>query len=508
MAASDSTPSPGLFEVPFGLGVFNTKIGFSNAAERERWLHDQPIEAGMVLAARAALRIIPSLSLASGATGSRMTRRRMILRIFRAVDSARAVSAYPGQRDILRDAARAAVSGLGDLRALPQERTAAYALAALLASDADARARASTAVGYALDAAGEKGKAAFGITLNAIEADASLLSQRFSPVTIATSQLWPNRVPEWAQENWDDLKNQLLSENEGWEVWSQWYEARLSGALSSNPIEVALTTVPDEIWDQEPRAVNRYIRELLEEASDATDGRDSFPEVQTAGFQGVQGVGQAGTIGAFSEDFDREAFASDVSESPFLGGISIGQFDITATAEVIPNPAIEVVVSRIRSDPRAFEDAARFAARTIERELNVLATKIPNEPGALDGYEKVRAVLEGLQTGFEALASSVHEAAEVTDTIEQTSLLRKTVGAARSMSEGFVDWLNENGNKAGRVIAELGLAGIISGTLSYYVGVPPLISFPVTLAAMEGKSIWEAIVLFAPGSKKGPDKVN
>ena len=51
------------------------------------------------------------------------------------------------------------------------------------------------------------------------------------------------------------------------------------------------------------------------------------------------------------------------------------------------------------------------------------------------------------------------------------------------------------------MIAELGLAGIIAGTLSYFVGVPPMISFPVTVAAISGKGIWEAIVLFAPGRK-------
>jgi len=115
----------------------------------------------------------------------------------------------------------------------------------------------------------------------------------------------------------------------------------------------------------------------------------------------------------------------------------------------------------------------------------------------------VRSVLEELQTGFEALATSVQEAGRAPDVVEQITVLRKAVLGARAMSEGFVEWLNDNGNKAGRVIAELGLAGVISGTLSYYVGVPPMISFPVTVAALEGKSIWDAVVLFAPKAKRG-----
>ncbi|WP_338830752.1 hypothetical protein [Bradyrhizobium sp. 27S5] len=149
-----------------------------------------------------------------------------------------------------------------------------------------------------------------------------------------------------------------------------------------------------------------------------------------------------------------------------------------------------------------FEEAARFAARSIERELETLAAKIPNEPGALEGYHEVRAALQRLQSGFEGLASSVGEAREVADTSEQTALLRKVVRTARAMCEGFVDWFVEHGNRSGRVIAELGLAGVISGTLSYYTGVPPMMTFPVTIAAMSGQSIWEAIKAFAPNKEK------
>jgi hypothetical protein len=483
-ADGDTTPAPGMFEVPFGVGAFNSESDFGNADERERWLRNQPIEVGMVLAARAALRVIPALSLASRPTGSLTARRMTVIRVFRAVASAWAVSAFPSQRDVLREAARQAVAGLGNLRAPSPERAAAYALAAILAPDADIPARAATAVGYALDAAGEKGKAAFEITLTAIMEDAHLLSQRFSAVTIAHSQLWPGQVPDWAQAHWEDLKLKLLAENNGWEVWSQWYEDRLSGALSREQIEVARTTIPDQVWQQQPSILNRHIQELIEESeifahafdADVPAGRDSPPEV------------------------------SEALEQSSGRATSIGRITIAATAEVIPDPAIEAVVSRIRNDPQVFEDVARFAARSIERELDALAAKIPNEPGALEGYETVRTALEGLQRGFEALASSVHESVEVTNPVEKTTLLRKAARAALSMSEGFVDWLNENGNKAGRVVAELGLAGIISGTLSYFVGVPPLISFPVTLAAMEGKSIWEAIVLFAPGERKGTHK--
>jgi hypothetical protein len=192
----------------------------------------------------------------------------------------------------------------------------------------------------------------------------------------------------------------------------------------------------------------------------------------------------------------------DENGNEILGdGGRLADLTTLATAEVVPQVDIEAVVSRIANSPQLYESLARYAAQSIKHELQSLDAKIPNEPEALEGYKIVRAVLERQQTGFEALAHSVHEAATLTDPTEKTALLTDAVQAAQSMCRGFVEWLKENGNKAGRVIAELGLAGIIAGTLSYFIGVPPMISFPVTVATLSGKSVWEAIVLFAPGRK-------
>ncbi|MGJ4944943.1 hypothetical protein ACQR1W_30570 [Bradyrhizobium sp. HKCCYLS1011] len=311
-----------------------------------------------------------------------------------------------------------------------------------------------------------------------------MLDQRFSPITLATSKLWPGEMPDWIQELWGELRHRLLTENEGWEVWTRWYDARLSGEFSQGQVELRWAALSDDAWEHELGTVNKALQALAEprgetsveldiSASEPTDTQANQP----GRLQGVQAVGLAGTI--------------------------VARVGMTATAEVIPNPAVEAVVSRIKSDPQHFEAIARFAAQSIGRELKNLATKIPNEPAALAGYEVVRAVLQGLQTGFEDLANTVHESTEVADPAEQADLLRKAVQAAHSMTEGFVGWLHDNGNKAGRVIAELGLAGIISGTLSYFVGIPPLVSFSVTVAALHGKSVWEAIALFAPEGKEG-----
>jgi hypothetical protein len=115
-------------EVPFSVGG---DIDFSVGGRLE-WLRKQPLDVVTVIAVRAALRVIPAFSLASDPTGTRLTRRRMALRVFRAVAAVWTVSAFPAQHDLLREAAKDAVTGLGNLQLPPSERAAAYALAALL----------------------------------------------------------------------------------------------------------------------------------------------------------------------------------------------------------------------------------------------------------------------------------------------------------------------------------------------------------------------------------------
>jgi hypothetical protein len=476
--------APSLFEVPYSVGAsaMNSDASIESAEERKEWLQGQGADVALVVATRAALRALPAFSLASGPTGSRATRRRTLLRVFRALATTWSASAFLATREVQRGVARKTALGLADLQLSATERSAAYALAALAAESNVTAERAATAVEYALDAAGAAGKTAFDLMLEAIRTDAALLDQGFSPEALAGLKLW-RETPDWARELWDELKGNLWAENEGWEVWTHWYDARLSGELSPRQIELRWTAIPNDEWEEHVGSVNRRLLELAEMGGSETSHEAGISEPtdsqtsQSGTLHSVQAVGRAGTI--------------------------LGQVSVSATAEVIPNPAVEAVVSRIKSDPRQFESIARYAARSIEQELKHLASKIPNEPAALAGYEEVRAVLQRLQSGFEDLAGAVHDSIETSDPIDQTNLLRKAVRAAHSMSEGFVGWLDENGTKAGRVIAELGLAGIISGTLSYFVGIPPLVSFSVTVAALNGKSVWEAIALFAPKAKGG-----
>jgi hypothetical protein len=248
--------------------IYSTSmVDFSDHNERKLWLAPRSNDIAVVLAARAALRVLPTVELKFGANRGRISRHNAVLRVFRAVASAWATAAYPGYRNKLSEAAQSALRGLADLQAPLPERAVVYAAAAAAseATDSDPRDYASTTIRYALDTAIGKGREAFEVTLAAIGADTDLLGQRFDPVTLAHSQLWAKRVPDWAKDAWAHLKEALLAVDEDWVVWTDWYEQRLLGREAHQDIEVARVTIPNGIWNQGPKVANGQIKALFEE---------------------------------------------------------------------------------------------------------------------------------------------------------------------------------------------------------------------------------------------------
>jgi hypothetical protein len=200
------------------------------------WLEGQSEDVAVVFSARAALRVLPTIPFSPWpGTGTRITRE-TTLGVFRAVATAWAVAAYPGYRRELNDAARAALSGLGDIKALAPLDAAAYA-SATATGDAGATSHAATVIAHALDAAGLRGRQAFQSLLEALATDAGLLNDRFSAVALAHSKLWPGQIPEWLRISWGELRHALVDADENWGVWTNWYEQRLGGQATSQEIE-------------------------------------------------------------------------------------------------------------------------------------------------------------------------------------------------------------------------------------------------------------------------------
>ncbi len=85
-------------------------------------------------------------------------------------------------------------------------------------------------------------------------------------LSLASSALWPREPPPVVQKAWADLKDALLTAEDYWEVWVNWYENRLYGRVSiGEGFDLAVATLPDELWEAGPAAVNARIKELIAE---------------------------------------------------------------------------------------------------------------------------------------------------------------------------------------------------------------------------------------------------
>jgi hypothetical protein len=265
-------------------------VDFSNVDERISWFEAQPAQFSIVISARAALRSIPMIKLGSS-RGS--TRKNIVLRAFRAVAAAWATGAFPGQIEQLRRAARDATSGLGDLSAALPIRAAVYSAATAASVGVESSKPASTAVSYALDAVGSRGREAFQDTWTAIATDAQLLDRNTNTASIAHSKLWPGRNPDWADDNWQELKSALHGANEGWEVWTEWYEDRLMATVPDEVVELGRVTIPEKVWGRGPKVANAKIKEIIEEReifrSANRDELGDEPPVETIPQQEITG---------------------------------------------------------------------------------------------------------------------------------------------------------------------------------------------------------------------------
>jgi hypothetical protein len=97
--------------------------------------------------------------------------------------------------------------------------------------------------------------------------DVSQIDMGMPGRVLASEPLWPNDEPDWLQSAWSRIKTELNASNEGWEVWTDWYEARLSGEQADEAEEIVRATIPLEVFAQGAAATNNYIMEHLSEHS-------------------------------------------------------------------------------------------------------------------------------------------------------------------------------------------------------------------------------------------------
>lgn len=234
---------------------------FSDSEAVAAWLREQPREVSVTLAARAALRALP---LALNVYGNiPAPSRDVILPLFRAnLSSWLAVAGFNHSNDLRSAAAYAYFDDAGtDAYAYA---AATHAAAACAYSD-DANNYAAASYAYAAAAYANDRFANAAAYANAAYSDADAISSGDAAETVARLPLWHEPPTSGALENWANSRKKLIERSEGWEVWTDWYEARLRGDPFDLALEEARVLIPDARWQQGPKAVNAEIARLIVE---------------------------------------------------------------------------------------------------------------------------------------------------------------------------------------------------------------------------------------------------
>jgi hypothetical protein len=251
-------------------------VEFTNREELEIWLADKPREWARVLAARVALRVLPvALSPLSRDMSQRSIYRPIALPIVRSVALAWAAARYQAVREHSRYATAVAASSfvmplagwIPPMSLLTENETIdAMALQAIAAATAanfsEDEARLQTVTSIVAAAAATNDLEMW----RAASFDASDLEKRNNPALLAELQLWLPSATFSGASSLIDLQHYALRDmGEHWEVWNDWYQARLHGRDPwPEAVEIACALIPDEIWKQGPSVVNAEIRRIRE----------------------------------------------------------------------------------------------------------------------------------------------------------------------------------------------------------------------------------------------------
>lgn len=313
-----------------------------DAEEFEAWLRKQPREVDLVIAIRMALRVTPLYAciLDLSHWTATLLAKAIVLPILRGM--ALPWVGHPtepidwGIASILfavgevTRAAATARDAASEARAVA--KMARGGGAAATATTAFNARRAATAAAIVADAAragvlSPKTKislssgALVAADTEAFAADRAAIDAGSSFVSLAAAPLWPDGgMPDDLRKDWERLKSALLSLNEDWDVWTDWYEARLEGAEANEALEVARVTLPEALWQQGPKAVNGEIRHLIELSQ---KGGDEAVHARMADLRRqYPGEGQTTT--------EARADAGKIEAKGFVG-----------TASVDPGPAVQ-----------------------------------------------------------------------------------------------------------------------------------------------------------------------
>jgi TIR domain len=249
---------------------------FTNRASLEAWVRGQSREAGLAIAARAALRVAP-LGIARPASSPIAMHQvsNSMSEIFRPCAVAWVSGKVAARTDKLRPNALAAaahavvfsVARMGS-RFVAYAQSAAEAAARAAGYLDDATEVRGSDIADAADAAASAAGAdgAYATIWTEVSNDAQFVQSRGASALFGT-RLWSGVVPVWARDAWANARANLPPDD-GWEVWIDWYETRLGGGSRGEDYELVFASVPQEQWDKGPAAANTWIKAHLPRRAD------------------------------------------------------------------------------------------------------------------------------------------------------------------------------------------------------------------------------------------------
>lgn len=245
-----------------------------NREALETWLRDRPREVAVAVALRAALRIMPMIVRFAPRANSPEHFEDIVASVFRGFAIARVALVHPSFVPVLHTAAAAAgaavrfsantVGVFTHINGPNPGRAAAEAVAAenwtLRAFGSHSHAEAINATTEAL-LASARPEFTSGDAFAEIESDFRNAEEHESQSLLARP-LWSGEPPDWAIKAWNGLVERL-HEGQNWQVWIDWYEARLKGVEGPEVAEHAYARVPVEVWEQGTGVANAWIAEQL-----------------------------------------------------------------------------------------------------------------------------------------------------------------------------------------------------------------------------------------------------
>ena len=251
----------------------------------EVWVKTRPPADAILIAARSALRVLPTVH---GLVENNIVHHRsaVLIRAFRGAAVANFVgvgskTGSPALQVAAGHAAKFVVVHTNSAQAANAAAKAAEAAAYALRRDEQTIMKLHSAVVHsaiwaaeAADAADWPGGMWENISKDATTLESSLPQERRGIIPLWPGPLFGEAVfgldrfggaPSWARSPWLALKNHLLSVNEDWHVWTDWYDAIVEGRNQDPSFELAKALIPEEIWNQGPSVVNAEIARLIDQ---------------------------------------------------------------------------------------------------------------------------------------------------------------------------------------------------------------------------------------------------